>query len=221
MLLTTAVDSFHGCKWTLGAMETEQLVAGRRAGDVGCPGASSAFSAPMVRADTVLGVLRNLPVEDARRAWQAVGSCAASRRRDSRMRRPDGRASRPRPARACHAADRWGRWRGYDLHDLATRSAPRPSGGLSVRAACRTGSGSKASQLSGLGLDVAPTAWLSDLPIRGVRPDMTPHLAAKRRAIARHRSQFTNLIRDDPAGFRISPEFQSISNWPFEVFIDA
>jgi LmbE family N-acetylglucosaminyl deacetylase len=66
-----------------------------------------------------------------------------------------------------------------------------------------------------------PTAWVSDMPVRGARLDITPHLAAKRRAIACHRSQITDLIRDDPTGFRMSPEFLAIFDWPFEVFVDA
>jgi LmbE family N-acetylglucosaminyl deacetylase len=66
-----------------------------------------------------------------------------------------------------------------------------------------------------------PTGWLPDTPLRGARLDITRHLAAKRRAIACHRSQFTDLIRDDPSGFRMTPAFLAIFDWPFEVFIDA
>ena len=67
-----------------------------------------------------------------------------------------------------------------------------------------------------------PTAWLPDTPaVHGARLDITGHLAAKRRAIACHRSQITDLIRDDPTGFRMSPEFLAIFDWPFEVFVDA
>jgi LmbE family N-acetylglucosaminyl deacetylase len=66
-----------------------------------------------------------------------------------------------------------------------------------------------------------PTAWVPDIPLRGARLDIARHLATKRRAIACHRSQITDLIRDDPSGFRMSPEFLAIFDWPFEVFVDA
>jgi hypothetical protein len=66
-----------------------------------------------------------------------------------------------------------------------------------------------------------PTGWLPDLPLRGARLDIVRHLAAKRRAIACNRSQITHLIQDDPTGFRMSPAFLAIFDWPFEVLIDA
>lgn len=66
-----------------------------------------------------------------------------------------------------------------------------------------------------------PTGWLPDTPLRGARLDIAHHLAAKRRAIACHRSQITDLIQDDPTGFRMSPAFLAIFDWPFEVLIDA
>ena len=65
-----------------------------------------------------------------------------------------------------------------------------------------------------------PTGWLPDAPLRGARLDITRHLAAKRSAIACHRSQLTDLIQDDPSGFRLSPAFMAIFDWPFEVFIN-
>ena len=65
-----------------------------------------------------------------------------------------------------------------------------------------------------------PKGWLPDAPLRGARLDITRHLAAKRSAIACHRSQLTDLIRDDPSGFRLSPAFMAIFDWPFEVFIN-
>jgi LmbE family N-acetylglucosaminyl deacetylase len=66
-----------------------------------------------------------------------------------------------------------------------------------------------------------PTAWLPVMAMRGVRLDITRHLPAKQRAIACHRSQTSDLIHDDPTGFRMSPEFLAIFDWPFEVFVDA
>ena len=66
-----------------------------------------------------------------------------------------------------------------------------------------------------------PAGWLPVTPLRGVRLDIAHHLAAKQRAIACHRSQMTDLIQDDPTGFRMSPAFLAIFDWPFEVLIDA
>jgi len=66
-----------------------------------------------------------------------------------------------------------------------------------------------------------PTAWVSKMRVRGARLDIARHVTAKRRSIACHRSQITDLIRDDPTGFRMSPEFLAIFDWPFEVFVDA
>jgi hypothetical protein len=39
------------------------------------------------------------------------------------------------------------------------------------------------------------------------------------RAIAWHRSQTTDLIWDDPTGFRLAPDIMALLDWPFEVFI--
>jgi len=66
---------------------------------------------------------------------------------------------------------------------------------------------------------VPPAVLLPARSMRGVRLDIGRHLAAKRRAIDCHVSQTTDLIRDDPSGFRLSAEFLDIFNWPFEVFI--
>lgn len=63
--------------------------------------------------------------------------------------------------------------------------------------------------------------WLSSKTIGGGRVDISRYLAAKQRAIACHRSQTTDLIRDDPSGFRLTPEFLAIFSRPFEVFITA
>ena len=60
---------------------------------------------------------------------------------------------------------------------------------------------------------------LPDAPIRGWRLDITHHLPAKRRAIAAHRSQTTDLIDDDPSGFRLPDEFLALFTRPFEVFL--
>jgi LmbE family N-acetylglucosaminyl deacetylase len=64
-------------------------------------------------------------------------------------------------------------------------------------------------------------AWLPAKPIRGVRIDITRHRAAKHRAIACHRSQFSDLIQDDPTAFRLTQEQLTAFDKPFEVFIEA
>jgi LmbE family N-acetylglucosaminyl deacetylase len=54
---------------------------------------------------------------------------------------------------------------------------------------------------------------------RGWRLDIAAQLAAKRRAIACHRSQLTAMIDDDPGGFRLAPQFLSLFDRPFEIFL--
>lgn len=57
-------------------------------------------------------------------------------------------------------------------------------------------------------------------PIEGMRLDVSTHIAAKREAISCYRSQITNLIGDDPNGFRMAPEFRALFERPFEVFVE-
>ena len=55
---------------------------------------------------------------------------------------------------------------------------------------------------------------------RGWRLDTSAHHAAKAAAIAAHVSQTTNLIDDDPAGFRLTPEMiERFSRAP-EIYLD-
>jgi LmbE family N-acetylglucosaminyl deacetylase len=54
----------------------------------------------------------------------------------------------------------------------------------------------------------------------GARFDITTHLPAKRRAIAAHASQYTDLITDSPQGFRLPPALLSVFDQPFETFLD-
>lgn len=65
----------------------------------------------------------------------------------------------------------------------------------------------------------------ADLPqpgeVQGWRLDIAPTLAQKRRAIAAHRSQLTNLIDDDPTGFQLSPTMLAHFAQPFEVYLEA
>jgi LmbE family N-acetylglucosaminyl deacetylase len=55
----------------------------------------------------------------------------------------------------------------------------------------------------------------------GFRLAIANELAAKRRAIACHRSQVTRLIDDDPQGFRLTPEQLARFDRPFEIFIEV
>ena len=62
-------------------------------------------------------------------------------------------------------------------------------------------------------------AWLPVEAVSGARIDITPHLEAKRRAIACHRSQISDLIDDDPTAFRLQPDFLALLTGRYEVFI--
>jgi LmbE family N-acetylglucosaminyl deacetylase len=56
-------------------------------------------------------------------------------------------------------------------------------------------------------------------PIEGWRLNIRNHLDLKRRAIAAHASQYSDLIVDDPSGFRLRAELLSVFDSPYEVFI--
>ena len=71
------------------------------------------------------------------------------------------------------------------------------------------------------GWTIPPDTWLPAMRIAGAQFDITRYLAAKRRAIACHRSQLTDLIADDPTGFRMSHEMLMLFERPFEVFCES
>ena len=52
-----------------------------------------------------------------------------------------------------------------------------------------------------------------------MRLDISAHLPAKRRAIAAHVSQLTDLIDDSPNGFRLEAKFLALFDRPWEVFL--
>jgi LmbE family N-acetylglucosaminyl deacetylase len=60
-----------------------------------------------------------------------------------------------------------------------------------------------------------------DASITGARLDISPHLAAKQRAIAAHVSQNGGLITDDPTGFVLPPHLLSVFQVPYEVYLTA
>ena len=55
----------------------------------------------------------------------------------------------------------------------------------------------------------------------GWRLDISAHLAAKRRAIAAHLSQYGGLITDAPDGFQLPASLLAVFDEPYEVFIAA
>lgn len=69
------------------------------------------------------------------------------------------------------------------------------------------------------GFDLPPDRPLAPMGPAGCRLDVTPWLAAKRRAIAAHRSQITMLIDDDPAGFRLTAAQLARFDTPYETFL--
>ena len=55
---------------------------------------------------------------------------------------------------------------------------------------------------------------------RAWRLDVSAALPRKRRAVAAHRSQTTDLIGDDPDGFCLSPEMLATFDRPYELFLE-
>jgi LmbE family N-acetylglucosaminyl deacetylase len=70
------------------------------------------------------------------------------------------------------------------------------------------------------GWTLPPDQPLPVAPPAGRRLDIAPHVAAKRAAIAAHASQYSDLITDDPKGFRLPPDLLAIFERPYEVFIE-
>jgi LmbE family N-acetylglucosaminyl deacetylase len=70
------------------------------------------------------------------------------------------------------------------------------------------------------GLTLPPDSAVGGPPA-GMRLDITMHLAAKRRAIRCHKSQYGGLIDDDPAGFQMEPGFMALFDVPSEIYLDV
>ena len=66
-----------------------------------------------------------------------------------------------------------------------------------------------------------PDQPLSEDRIEGWRLNITVHLERKRRAIASHQSQYSDMIDDDPKGFRLPPELLLTFGRSYETFIDT
>jgi LmbE family N-acetylglucosaminyl deacetylase len=60
----------------------------------------------------------------------------------------------------------------------------------------------------------------SDLTIDSWRLDISQTLQIKQRAIAEYRSQTTDLINDDPQGFRLTPEMLTHFAQPWELYFE-
>ena len=60
-----------------------------------------------------------------------------------------------------------------------------------------------------------------EAPIAGFRLDIGRHLARKIQAIRLHASQYSDLIVDDPNGFRLPPALLSAFEQPWEVFLET
>ena len=70
------------------------------------------------------------------------------------------------------------------------------------------------------GWHLPPTKEIVEVTPRGNRIDITEVHAAKRAAIDAHVSQMTELIADDPQGFRFTTETLAPFLSPFEFFIE-
>ena len=56
--------------------------------------------------------------------------------------------------------------------------------------------------------------------VMGWRLDVRAALPLKEAAIAAHRSQTTDLIADDPGGFRLLPQVLAHFTRPWEIFLE-
>ncbi|MGB3618189.1 MAG: PIG-L family deacetylase, partial [Catalinimonas sp.] len=56
--------------------------------------------------------------------------------------------------------------------------------------------------------------------VRGYRLDVSTVLARKRTAIRQHLSQLTDLIDDDPTGFRLQPKNLAHFDHPWELYYE-
>ena len=66
---------------------------------------------------------------------------------------------------------------------------------------------------------LAADALLDGGPPVGWRLDITPHLPDKQAAIRAHRTQYGDLITDDPDGFRLPDALLAVFAAPYEVFL--
>ena len=87
--------------------------------------------------------------------------------------------------------------------------------------------GSAAARIAGIRLLSYPVwGWLLPperaLPVTalaGARLDIAAYQLLKQRAIVAHASQYSDLIADDPGGFRLPAELLAVFQRPYEVFL--
>lgn len=89
-----------------------------------------------------------------------------------------------------------------------------------ARSACR-GTSARLFAYPIWGLTLPPDAAIKALPCNGFRLDIRNERAAKRAAVAAHRSQTTDLITDDPSGFTLTPAHLSLFDTPCEVYLEV
>ena len=67
------------------------------------------------------------------------------------------------------------------------------------------------------------TAQRQDFPesVKAWRLDISSVLELKRQAIAKYQSQISDLIKDDPQGFRLTPEMLQNFTQPWEIYIEV
>ena len=68
------------------------------------------------------------------------------------------------------------------------------------------------------GWTLPPETEVGEVP-DGLRLDVSRHRDAKKRAVAAHASQITDLIADDPQGFRLEPAMIARLCGPYERFV--
>jgi LmbE family N-acetylglucosaminyl deacetylase len=71
------------------------------------------------------------------------------------------------------------------------------------------------------GWHLDPALPLERAPPTGLRLDISPHRSIKRSAIAAHVSQMTDLIDDDPKGFRFTDATLAPFLGPYEYFVEV
>ena len=71
------------------------------------------------------------------------------------------------------------------------------------------------------GWTLDPDTLVPTAPGAGCRLDISFFLAAKLAAIQAHRSQYGDLISDDPNAFRLPAALLSAFDTPFETFLNA
>ena len=117
----------------------------------------------------------------------------------------------PRPSRACAASAVFVTWR-HDPHCDHTASA------AIVALARPRLPGVRIYEYLVWGWTLPPETEVGPGP-GGLRLDVSAYRGAKMRAVAAHESQTTDLICDDPTGFRLEPDMIARLCGPYECFI--